>query len=123
MIERRHGKPSHFTVKAYVAAVIALTLGALLSMNSHDWTWLSRSGSLVVIIGIILTSHHIIEHMRNLNRSQQRDLKFDRDWATEEKQHYIHEDRQDTWVSEKYGLYMLVIGTFVWGFGDLINQL
>lgn len=106
-----------------MAAIVALTLGALLSMRTNDWTWLSRAGSLVVIIGIVLTSHQIIEHMRNLSRNQQRDLKFNRDWATEDKQQFIHEDRQVTWMSEKYGLYMLIIGTFVWGFGDLINQM
>jgi lysylphosphatidylglycerol synthetase-like protein (DUF2156 family) len=122
MPERYYSRSSHFTLKAYVAAVITLVLGVLLSLKHQDWTWFSRSGSLIVIIGIILTSHQILEHMRNLDRNRRHDSKFNRDWAAGERQHYIHEDNEYVWTSEKYGLYMLVLGTFVWGFGDLIGR-
>jgi hypothetical protein len=112
-----------FTLKAYTAALITLMVGAGLSVELGDWSWFSRCGSLVVINGIILTSHHIIEHMHNLGRQQRRDLMVNRDWAANDKQHFIHDDHEVLWRSEKTGLYMLIIGTLVWGFGDLINLL
>lgn len=114
---------AHFTYKAYLAALITLLIGGVLSVRLGDWSWFSRCGSLVVVIGIILTSHQIIEHMHHLGRQHRRDLMVNRDWASEEKHHFLHDDHERRWRSEKNGLYMLVIGTLVWGFGDLINLL
>ena len=97
-------------------------LGALVSVELDDWGWFSRSGSLVVINGIILTSQQIIQHIQSLGQyQQQRHSQFHKDWAHEEKHHLIHDDHENRWKSEKYGLYMLILGTLVWGFGDLIG--
>lgn len=116
-------KGQRFTLKAYSTALLTLILGVVFSIKLHDWNWFARSGALVVINGIILTSHQIIEHMRTLNRSQNDPAsKFNRDWAKADKQNLIHDYSQDVWMNEKYGLYMLIAGTLVWGFGDLINQ-
>lgn len=111
-----------FTVIAYVIALLTLALGIFLSIRQSDWSWLSRSGSLIVINGIILTSQQIIEHIQLLKQRQMRwGSQFYRDWVTEDKHHLTHDDSNTTWRLEKYGLYMLIIGTLVWGFGDLIN--
>ncbi len=63
-------RTSNFAIKAYIVAVLTLFLGVVLSLNLHDWSWFARSGSLVVINGIILTSHQIIEHMGRLKQRQ-----------------------------------------------------
>ena len=111
-----------FTIRAYVIALLTLVLGIILSLKNHDWSWFSRCGSLVVINGIILTSHQIIEHMHLLKQRQMRQAsQFERDWAHEDKHHFTHVGDDITWKLEKYGLYMLIIGTLVWGFGDLVN--
>ncbi len=112
-----------FTLKAYTAALITLLAGALLSMELGDWGWFSRSGSLVVVYGILLTSHQIIEHMQHLGREQRRDSMVNRDWGSDARHHFLQDDNEMRWRSEKNGLYMLIIGTLVWGFGDLINLL
>jgi len=52
------------TIYAYIVATIILCLSSIISYHVNDWAWFSRSGSLVVIIGIILTSNQIIEHSR-----------------------------------------------------------
>ena len=117
-------KSVKFTIKSYTAALATIVVGIILSIELHDWSWFSRSGSLIVVNGIILTSHQIIEHMRYLNQHQQRrDSQFTRDWAKESKHEFIHNDHENTWRSEKYGLYMLVLGTLIWGFGDLFNEI
>ncbi|QKQ27902.1 hypothetical protein [Candidatus Reidiella endopervernicosa] len=112
-----------FTLKAYTAAFATLLIGAVISIRLGDWSWFSRSGSLVVVNGIILTSHQIIEHMHALTRNHQHGMQVRHDWASEEKHNLINGDNEKRWRIEKYGLYMLIIGTLVWGFGDLVNTL
>lgn len=114
-------KSSNFAIKAYVVALLTLVLGVVLSINLRDWSWFARSGSLVVVNGIILTSHQIIEHMGRLKQRQAKwESQFNHDWAEYDKQHFIHHE-EHVWATEKYGLYMLILGTLVWGFGDLLN--
>lgn len=115
---------TRFTIKSYAAAFLTLLAGALLSLHFNDWSWFSRCGALVVVNGIILTSRQIIEHMHHLSRQQRRDSMVNRDWAKDDKHFsFLHDDFEQRWRSEKYGLYMLIIGTLVWGFGDLLNLL
>jgi len=111
-----------FATKAYLVAVLTLILGAIISHRLDDWSWLSRMGALIVINGIILTSHQILNHIQQLKNNQMRwQSQFNRDWAEHDKHHFIHQHEE--WVSEKHGLYMLISGTFVWGFGDVLNYL
>lgn len=112
-----------FTLKAYSLAFCTLATGIGLSVHLSDWDWFSRSGSLVVINGIILTSHQIIEHMKQLGSLSQRDAACSRDWAHADRRHFVHDDDQSRWASEKHGLTMLITGTLVWGFGDLAGGL
>ena len=115
-------KTRRFAVQAYAVALLTLMLGVALSLLLYDWTWFSRSGSLVVINGIILTSHQIIDHINRLKLGQTPPItQFGRDWADREKHHLIHDPKEGVWQYEKYGLYMLIIGTLIWGFGDLLN--
>jgi len=117
-------KTRYFAVSSVAIAVLTLLLGVLLSLSLGNWGWLSRSGSLVVVNGIILTSHQIIDHINRLKQHQSsRPLQFGRDWAGAEKRQLIHVLEGSVWQSEKYGLYMLIFGTLVWGFGDLLNLL
>jgi hypothetical protein len=115
-------KPRKFTANSYLIAFATVATGVALSVNLDDWSWFSRSGSLVVVNGIILTSHQIIEHIQNLGRYQrQQGSQFNKDWATEEKHTLIHDDHEYRWRSEKNGLTMLIGGTLIWGIGDVIN--
>ena len=116
---------------AYVLAAIVVLLGLAASLKFKDWSWLSRSGSVIVVIGIVLTSTQIIENSRRLrhrrlhweeiwrrrlNESSTRD--FVRDASDGSLERSTRHD-EDKWENEKLGLYMLIIGTLIWGFGDL----
>ena len=117
-------KTRRFAISAYAIAALTLLLGLVLSVRFNNLTWLSRSGSLIVINGIMLTSHQIIEHMRSLRQNQiHKQSQFNRDWAGGEKSAFVHNKEEQAWLSEKYGLYMLILGTFIWGFGDLIDYI
>lgn len=116
-------KGTRFFLKSYFVALATLIVGVGLSLRFHDWSWFSRSGSLIVVNGIVLTSHQIIEHMRTLTRYQRSNgSQFYRDWASEEKQHFIHDDPFSQWIVERQGFYLLIFGTLIWGFGDLIGR-
>lgn len=111
------------TRKASLLSLIVLSLGAWFSVNLNDWEWFSRSGSMVVVIGIILTSSQIIENSRNLKaRRSHHEQNFTRDFADDMKRRSLDRSRgldEDIWENGLRGFYLLVIGTLVWGFGDL----
>ena len=115
------------TLKAYATACVILASGCMVSISQRDWSWFSRCGSLVVVIGIILTSSQILEHIRMLKiRQMNTHGDFTRDWAKEERQQTLNDSRfheEITWTNERSGLLMLITGTLIWGFGDLIERL
>ncbi|MCW8829699.1 MAG: hypothetical protein OQK94_11685 [Gammaproteobacteria bacterium] len=116
-------KNGFFAIKSYSIAGLTLIAGVVLSLSYGDWDWFARSGSLVVVNGIILTSRQIIEHMHTLGLWARSSAQCSRDWANTERRYLLQDDHRSRWLSEKYGLYMLVLGTLVWGFGDLPGRL
>lgn len=107
---------------------MVVVAGAVVSFSRHDWQWFSRAGALVVVIGIVLTSSQIIEDNRRLRRKRQRLDRsgnvVNRDWAADDVR-LAHSRRHDEHLfeNERSGLYMLVAGTLIWGFGDLLGLL
>jgi hypothetical protein len=127
-------------VRSYIAAGLVFVAGILWSVISGDWSWFSRSGAAVVAIGIVLTSHQIFEHNRMLDEYRRGrehkagnggasflgHLRSRDDWAYEDSIRQLlrarHEE-EELWRAEFSGFYMLVTGTLVWGFGDLLGKL
>jgi hypothetical protein len=114
---------------AQLLALLSLVAGIGMSLKSGDWTWFARAGAAVVAIGIVLTSRQILEHNRRLLEYQRRQAQGPRshlDWANENSIRQLIRARtseEDHWRSEFSGFYMLVGGTLVWGFGDLVGRL
>lgn len=121
--------------QAWGLTAAALLAGVAASYTSHDWTWFSRAGAAVVAVGIVLTSRQIFEHNRRLLEHQRkyqapREVPSHRmaghDWANENSIRQLIRARsheEDNWRSEFSGFHMLVGGTLVWGFGDLLGLL
>ena len=131
---------SYSTSRSYLLAWLTFLAGIALSMTLDDWSWFARSGAAVVAIGIVLTSNQIFEHHNKLeqHRRARRDEKgkSDRgtkyvsqqhqDWANKNSIRQLIRSRsheEEVWRSEFSGFYMLVTGTLVWGFGDLLGLL
>ena len=118
---------------SYALAVLAFIAGVAASVTTGDWAWFSRSGSAVVAIGIVLTSRQIFEHNRRLQEYQRHGNGQSQgsrvglpphDWAGENSIRQLIRSRsreEEYWKSEFTGFHMLVIGTLVWGFGDLLG--
>ena len=113
------------TRKALLLSFIMLSGGIILSLHLYDWNWFSRSGCLIVVIGIFLTSSQIIENSRRLkSRRSYKEHNFHRDFADNLKQQALERSRrleEDIWENGLRGFYLLIVGTLVWGLGDLVG--
>ena len=123
--------------KTYLLTLVVFFTGTLISLKTGDWSWFSRSGSAVVVIGLLLTSHEIFERNRRLrehrrnreerlssNGEQEASYRANRDWADANSFHRLIRSRsreEAIWEIEMHGFYLLVAGTLVWGFGDLLG--
>lgn len=127
---RHRGKRSHYSSTnriIFIASILTCLVSIWLSFISTDWQWFSRSGSLLVVLGIILTSNQIIENSKRLkHRRQHHNSNFNHDYAEEYKQLTLERAsmlEEDIWQNGLRGLYLLVCGTLIWGFGDLVGYL
>jgi hypothetical protein len=68
-----------------------------------DWTWFARSGSVIVILAIIT------EYLPTLREGNVQNIKF---WA-----------QQEDHSSTRVAAWLVMIGTGIWGFGDLVGKL
>ena len=114
------------TLLIYSVSALIILFSLYLSVINRDWQWFARSGSLIVILGIYLTSSQIIENSHRLGqrRAAHKNGNFRRDWASDKQEkiaRYIRNDEEETWVMGKCGFNLLIIGTLIWGFGDLFS--
>lgn len=108
------------------AAFLVLSGGLFTGWITGQWHWLARSGALVVVLGILLTSSQLLEHMRRLRvrRHFPGDNPSRHDWAdADEKRRLDHSREREESISrsEWSGFMLLIVGTVVWGFGDLVG--
>jgi hypothetical protein len=115
------------TGRALLLSATVFILGVWLSIDQNDWSWFARSGSMIVVIGIFLTSSQIIENSRRLKiRRSHHEQNFHRDYAEDIKRGTLERSRsldEDIWENGLRGFYLLIVGTLVWGFGDLAGYL
>ncbi|MCG8436253.1 MAG: hypothetical protein MJA83_19715 [Gammaproteobacteria bacterium] len=111
------------SLQAFVLAAFVISAGLIISIASSNWDWFSRSGSLVAVIGIWLTSGQIRAHMHELKfrKEQWSGRQFNHDWAKDGR--VLEKTRvseAETWANERSGFFLLILGTLIWGFGDLL---
>lgn len=98
-----------------------------MSLLENNWQWLSRSGSLVVVIGIMLTSTQILDELhlmrqRRMHSDRNHDSWSSHDWVAEAESHKKLRHGEEEFSGRSQGLYLLVLGTLIWGFGDIIGR-
>ena len=96
-------------------AICAVCLSLVASYTTRNWDWFARSGSIVTMVGIILSVRPIL---RIEEQKTQDNGSILGDTPKE-----IVEDRQ--LKLDVLGLYignfMTVVGTLIWGYGDLLG--
>lgn len=110
---------------ANIYLLLIISMGVVVSsiltgLDRGDWSWFGRSGSIVTVIGVLLTARPLIR------------LGFD-EWfrsesvisggSFEPSAIEIEEGRQNGLDARasSIGIYMAIIGAIIWGYGDLIK--
>ena len=108
-----------FTNSIFLAAIAALWLLFWIgfSAKQNDWAWLARSGSVLSIIGGILTSRPILRLTR-AERIRIRHMTLVECFTPAE----LEEQERDS-TAIIIGVFLLVSGTLIWAYGDLLPRI
>lgn len=103
----------HITNRSLVlAALMFIAIGFIISLLNKDFTWLSRFGALLVGIGTLFYSQHILVSSQFM---------IDIEDGQEIKKRHFQAAFENKRASFLYAPMMSLAGTVVWAFGDLLN--
>jgi hypothetical protein len=107
-----------------VGAIGTLGAAVWLSAATGDWTWLARSGAILTALGLVLASRKILIARNDLLSLLHEMEKADGTQRTARLASFKQLQRDiDRQVLEKAGFALLILGTLIWGFGDLVGRL
>ncbi len=112
-------------VQGFTAATIAsMAAGIWLSIATTDWMWFARSGAIITALGLVLASRKVLIARADLMSLLQDMERVDGAERTVRLESFKRLQRDlDRQIMEKAGFALLILGTLVWGFGDLIGRL
>ncbi len=112
-------------VQGFAAATIAaMAAGIWLSIVTTDWMWFARSGAIITALGLVLASRKVLIARADLMALLQDMERVDGAERTVRLESFKRLQRDlDRQIMEKAGFALLILGTLVWGFGDLIGRL
>jgi hypothetical protein len=98
----------------YVLIFIVFCLFLSISIASQDWSWFARSGSLITIIPMLIS---IIEVY-----SDRRQIYFSKYNYAVQAPDDVEQKAEKYWpIKILVNALITIIGTVIWGFGDLIK--
>lgn len=106
------------------AATLTVILFIGVSIATGDWSWFARSGAILTALGLLLASRKVLIARADLLALLSDMERADGSERTARLESFKRLQRDiDRQVVEKAGFALLVIGTLVWGFGDLVGRL
>ncbi|WP_439598679.1 hypothetical protein [Falsiroseomonas sp.] len=112
-------------VRGFVAAsVLSMAAGIWLSIGTGDWMWFARSGAILTALGLVLASRKVLIARADLLALLSDMERVDGAERTVRLASFKRLQRDiDRQVMERAGFALLILGTLVWGFGDLLGRL
>jgi hypothetical protein len=112
-------------VRLFMAASALVLAGfAWLSHATGDWMWFARSGAILTAFGLVLASRKVLIARADLLSLLSEMERVDGAERTTRLESFKRLQRDiDRQTFERAGFVLLVVGTLVWGFGDLIGKL
>lgn len=112
-------------VRGFLLASLASVAGCVwLSIALQDWTWFARSGAILTALGLVLASRKILIARADLVALLADMENADGAQRTARLESFKRLQRDlDRQVMEKAGFGLLIVGTLIWGFGDLVGRL
>jgi hypothetical protein len=106
-----------------LAAALSVAGGLWLSVATADWTWFARSGAVLTALGLVLASRKILIARADLVALLADMERADGAQRTARLESFKRLQRDlDRQVMEKMGFGLLIAGTLIWGFGDLVGR-
>lgn len=101
-------------------AALACTVSFAASLITAKWHWFGRSGAIITMVGVVLNVRPLVrlgfaEWVRSLH-----DIDGGHFEPTPEEIEAERQSKLDATAS-RIGVYMALIGTVVWAYGDLIG--
>lgn len=100
--------------------LVATIMGLTLSVRTGVWLWFSRFGAVITVAGLLLTMSPVFHKGIYISQSDARKwAKIDEHGKTL----ITSEDDRRIGRSVFTGILISIIGTVIWGFGDLVPVL
>jgi hypothetical protein len=112
-------------VRGFLLASALVTVAFVaLSIATGDWTWFSRSGAILTALGLVLASRKVLIARADLLSLLSEMEAVDGAERTVRLEAFKRLQRDlDRQTVEKAGFGLLILGTLVWGFGDLVGRI
>ncbi|MBU8541043.1 hypothetical protein [Falsiroseomonas tokyonensis] len=107
-----------------LASLLTMAAGIWMSIGTGDWTWFARSGAILTALGLVLASRKVLIARADLLALLSDMERVDGAERTVRLASFKRLQRDiDRQVMERAGFALLILGTLVWGFGDLIGRI
>ena len=105
-----------FTNRALLCSVAAAwtVFSVWLSLHTNNWGWFARSGSVLGILGAVLSCRSVLRLTRE-ERVRIRNMNIVECFTPSEL-----EDQERDSVATVIGVLLLLLGTLIWAYGDLL---